>query len=173
VPIFQGQIARGGPVTVTHPDMKRYFMTIPEAVQLVLLASAIGSNGDVLVLDMGDPVRILDVAKQMIEHSGRDIEIVFTGMRPGEKLYEELVSGAELMPTQHVGILRAREAFTPWEVFEHRLQQFALRTQVFFHLHPLGQSGWAKVRALRVAKKNHDHSPFEICQRALLAKLIG
>jgi FlaA1/EpsC-like NDP-sugar epimerase len=133
VPIFKEQIMAGGPVTVTHPEVTRYFMTIPEAVQLILQAGAMGEGGDVFVLDMGDPVRISDMARNMIRLSGRtireasnpngEIEIVFTGMRPGEKLYEELVIGAELMPTQHAGILRAREAFTPWEVFEHRLQQ--------------------------------------------------
>jgi FlaA1/EpsC-like NDP-sugar epimerase len=133
VPIFKEQIMTGGPVTVTHPEVTRYFMTIPEAVQLILQAGAMGEGGDVFVLDMGDPVRISDMARNMIRLSGRtirdaanpagEIEIVFTGMRPGEKPYEELVVGAELMPTQHAGILRAREAFTPWEVFEHRLQQ--------------------------------------------------
>ena len=133
VPIFKEQILAGGPVTVTHPEVTRYFMTIPEAVQLILQAGAMGEGGDVFVLDMGEPVRIFDMARNMIRLSGRsirdaanptgDIEILFTGMRPGEKLYEELVIGAELMPTQHAGILRAREAFTPWDVFEHRLQQ--------------------------------------------------
>jgi FlaA1/EpsC-like NDP-sugar epimerase len=133
VPIFKEQIMTGGPVTVTHPEVTRYFMTIPEAVQLILQAGAMGEGGDVFVLDMGDPVRISDMARNMIRLSGRtvrdaanpagEIEIVFTGMRPGEKLYEELVIGAELMPTRHEGIFRAREAFTPWEVFEHRLQQ--------------------------------------------------
>ena len=133
VPLFTKQIAEGGPITITHPDIIRYFMTIPEAVQLILQAGAMGEGGDVFVLDMGDPVRISDMARNMIRLSGRtvrdasnpngEIEIVFTGMRPGEKLYEELVIDAELMPTQHAGILRAREAFTPWEVFEHRLQQ--------------------------------------------------
>jgi FlaA1/EpsC-like NDP-sugar epimerase len=133
VPIFTEQIMAGGPVTVTHPEVTRYFMTIPEAVQLILQAGAMGEGGDVFVLDMGDPVRISDMARNMIRLSGRtvrdaanpagEIEIVFTGMRPGEKLYEELVIGAELMPTAHPGIMRAREAFTPWEVFEHRLQQ--------------------------------------------------
>ncbi|MEN9642786.1 MAG: hypothetical protein RIR77_1975, partial [Planctomycetota bacterium] len=133
VPIFKDQIMAGGPVTVTHPEVTRYFMTIPEAVQLILQAGAMGEGGDVFVLDMGDPVCISDMARNMIRLSGRtvrdasnpngEIEIVFTGMRPGEKLYEELVIGAELMPTRHEGIFRAREAFTPWEVFEHRLQQ--------------------------------------------------
>jgi FlaA1/EpsC-like NDP-sugar epimerase len=99
VPIFQKQIAAGGPVTVTHPEMKRYFMTIPEASQLVMQAGAIGQGGEVFVLDMGEPVRILDLAREMIARSGltigKDIELQFTGVRPGEKLYEELNSGDE------------------------------------------------------------------------------
>jgi len=99
VPTFRRQILAGGPISVTHPDMVRYFMTIPEAVQLVLQAGAIGSSGDVLILDMGKPVKIVDLAKDMIGLSGLkcpdDIEIVFTGIRPGEKLYEELFYGSE------------------------------------------------------------------------------
>jgi FlaA1/EpsC-like NDP-sugar epimerase len=149
VPIFKEQIVSGGPVTVTHPEVTRYFMTIPEAVQLILQAGAMGEGGDVFVLDMGDPVRIADMARNMIRLSGRtireasnpngDIEIVFTGMRPGEKLFEELVIGSELIPTRHAGILRAREAFTPWELFEHRLQQLEAA---------ISQHDRAKVRAL-------------------------
>lgn len=99
---FRAQIERGGPVTVTHPDVTRYFMTIPEACQLVLQAGAIGRPGDVLVLDMGEPVRIVDVARRLIEQSGRAVEVVFTGLRHGEKLHEVLTSDTEAgEPSEH------------------------------------------------------------------------
>jgi len=121
LPLFQRQIARGGPVTVTHKDVTRYFMTIPEAARLVLLAGAYARGGDVFVLDMGKPQKIIDIARQMITLSGRkvkdpetgegDIEIQVTGLRPGEKLYEELlIDDDSLIPTPHAKILRAEEA---------------------------------------------------------------
>lgn len=110
IPIFQKQIERGGPVTVTHPEMTRYFMTIPEAVQLILQAAAIGEGGEVFVLDMGEPVRIVDLAKDLIRLSGlepnKDIDIVYTGVRPGEKLFEELVNDGEIVDdTSHEKIM--------------------------------------------------------------------
>jgi FlaA1/EpsC-like NDP-sugar epimerase len=118
IPTFLKQIAAGGPVTVTHPEMRRYFMTIPEAVQLVLQAGGLGKGGEVFVLDMGEPVRIADLAADLIRLSGkevgRDIEIRFTGSRPGEKLYEELFFDAEhAAPTGHPKVLRARNAALP------------------------------------------------------------
>ncbi|MDM4769730.1 nucleoside-diphosphate sugar epimerase/dehydratase [Solimonas sp. SE-A11] len=118
VPLFREQIKRGGPVTVTHPDVTRYFMTIPEAAQLVIQAGAMGSRGDIFVLDMGEPVRISDLARKMIHLSGfhpreangeGDIEIVYSGLRPGEKLYEELLIDASAQPTPHPRIQRAQE----------------------------------------------------------------
>ncbi len=142
-PIFRRQIEEGGPVTVTHPEVTRYFMSIPEAVQLILQAGAMGEGGDVFVLDMGEPVRIADMARNMIRLAGRtvrdssnpqgDIEVVFTGMRPGEKLFEELVIGAELVATTHPSVLRAREQFMPWVELEHHLQR--LEAAVSQHSH--------------------------------------
>jgi nucleoside-diphosphate-sugar epimerase/lipopolysaccharide/colanic/teichoic acid biosynthesis glycosyltransferase len=110
IPLFQRQLARGGPITVTHPETRRYFMTIPEAVRLVLQAGAIGKGGDVMLLDMGEQVRILDLARQLIRmqglREGEDVKIVFTGLRPGEKLYEELHSDTERTRiTRHQRIL--------------------------------------------------------------------
>jgi FlaA1/EpsC-like NDP-sugar epimerase len=119
IPTFADQIARGGPVTLTHPDVTRYFMTIPEAVRLVLMAGTFARDGDVFVLDMGQPVSIHDIARRMIEVSGysvRDaanpngeIAIEITGLRPGEKLHEELLIGSDMLTTPHPRILRAQE----------------------------------------------------------------
>ncbi len=121
IPLFQKQIKDGGPVTVTHPDVIRYFMSIPEAAELVIQAGAMGKGGDVFVLDMGEPVKIYELARRLINLSGMevkdeknpdgDIEIVFTGLRPGEKLYEELLIGDNVSTTEHKKILRAEEEF--------------------------------------------------------------
>jgi FlaA1/EpsC-like NDP-sugar epimerase len=118
VPTFLRQIRAGGPVTVTHPEMQRYFMTIPEAVQLVLQAGALGRGGEVFLLDMGDAIRIVDIATDLIRLSGlsvgTDIQIKFTGMRPGEKLYEEMFFSAEnVLTTDHPKVLRARNGILP------------------------------------------------------------
>jgi FlaA1/EpsC-like NDP-sugar epimerase len=125
IPLFRGQIRRGGPVTVTHPAITRYFMTIPEAAQLVIQAGSMAQGGDVFVLDMGAPVKILDLAEKMIHLSGLgvrsernpqgDIAIEFTGLRPGEKLYEELLIGEGAQPTPHSMIMRASEEHMSWE----------------------------------------------------------
>lgn len=132
VPLFRGQLAHGGPLTVTHPEVTRYFMTIPEAAQLVLQAGAMASGGEVFVLDMGDPVRILDLARRMVELSGMtvrddanpegDIEIAVTGLRPGEKLYEELLIGDNPTRTAHPRIMKAHEEHLAWPVLEMHLQ---------------------------------------------------
>src|SRR5439155_24871756 len=111
VPLFQRQLQRGGPLTVTHPEARRYFMTIPEAVRLVLQAGAMGRGGEVFLLDMGEQVRIQDLARQLIRlaglREGEDVEIVFTGLRAGERLYEELHSHAEqARMTRHERVLR-------------------------------------------------------------------
>ena len=128
IPLFREQIKRGGPITVTHPNMTRYFMTIPEAAQLVIQAGSMGQGGDVFVLDMGQPVKIADMAEKMIQLSGLslrspanpngDVAIVFTGLRPGEKLYEELLIGDNVSPTEHPMIMRADEEHLPWESFK-------------------------------------------------------
>lgn len=128
IPLFHEQIRRGGPVTVTHPNITRYFMTIPEAAQLVIQAGAMGQGGDVFVLDMGQPVKIAELAEKMIHLSGLsvrsernpygDIAIEFSGLRPGEKLYEELLIGDDVIATEHPMIMRANEDHLPWEDFK-------------------------------------------------------
>ena len=132
VPLFRRQIAEGGPITVTHAEVTRYFMTIPEAVQLVLQAGTMAQGGEVFVLDMGEPVKIVDLARRMVELSGLkvrnaanpggDIEIRVTGMRPGEKLYEELLIGDNPMTTAHPRIMMARDEYVPWYKLEQLLQ---------------------------------------------------
>ncbi len=132
-PLFSAQIKAGGPITLTHPEVTRYFMTIPEAAQLVIQASAMSTGGDVFVLDMGKPVRIYDLAVKMIFLSGLmlkdednlhgDIEIQIIGLRPGEKLYEELLIGNNPKPTAHLKIMKAHEEFLPWEELEIQLNE--------------------------------------------------
>ncbi|MDU7558173.1 MAG: polysaccharide biosynthesis protein, partial [Pseudomonas sp.] len=127
------QIKAGGPLTVTHPKITRYFMTIPEAAQLVIQAGSMGQGGDVFVLDMGEPVRIVELAEKMIHLSGLsvrseknvhgDITIEFSGLRPGEKLYEELLIGDNVAATQHPMIMRANEDMLSWDELKDRLTQ--------------------------------------------------
>lgn len=132
VPLFRKQLAAGGPLTVTHEEVTRYFMTIPEAAQLVLQAGAMGQGGDVFVLDMGQPVKIMDLARRMVQLSGLsvrdaahptgDIEIAVIGLRTGEKLYEELLIGDNPQPTAHTRIMKAHEPFMPWAALQQELQ---------------------------------------------------
>lgn len=149
IPLFREQIKQGGPVTVTHPNITRYFMTIPEAAQLVIQAGSLGQGGDVFVLDMGEPVKIADLAEKMIRLSGLsvrdernphgDIAIEFTGLRPGEKLYEELLIGEDVKPTEHPMIMRAEEDMLPWEDLKRRLQEL---------LDAVDEDDYSRVRAL-------------------------
>jgi FlaA1/EpsC-like NDP-sugar epimerase len=135
-PLFSAQIAAGGPITLTHPDVTRYFMTIPEAAQLVIQASLMATGGDVFVLDMGDPVRIYDLAVNMIYLSGHlvrderhpqgNIEIKVIGLRPGEKLYEELLIGNNPQPTAHPKIIKAHEEFLSWDELQQELEKLDL-----------------------------------------------
>jgi FlaA1/EpsC-like NDP-sugar epimerase len=140
VPLFREQIKNGGPITLTHADITRYFMTIPEAAQLVIQAGAMGQGGDVFVLDMGQPVKIIDLARRMVELSGLtvrdelhpdgDIEITVTSLRPGEKLYEELLIGDNPKPTQHPRIMKAHEQFLPWPALEQKLNALSIAMSV-------------------------------------------
>jgi FlaA1/EpsC-like NDP-sugar epimerase len=140
VPKFRQQIRDGGPITLTHPDVTRYFMTISEAAQLVIQAGAMAKGGDVFVLDMGQPVKIMDLARRMVELSGLtvkgeenpdgDIEIAVTGLRPGEKLYEELLIGDNPKPTVHPRIMKAHEEFLPWAEFEAKLNALEIALNV-------------------------------------------
>ncbi len=149
IPLFHKQIKVGGPLTVTHPKITRYFMTIPEAAQLVIQAGSMGQGGDVFVLDMGEPVRIVELAEKMIHLSGLsvrseknlhgDIEIEFTGLRPGEKLYEELLIGDNVVSTQHPMIMSASEDMLSWEELKQKIAQL---------LEALEQDDYARVRQL-------------------------
>lgn len=133
IPLFHKQIKSGGPLTVTHPKITRYFMTIPEAAQLVIQAGSMGQGGDVFVLDMGEPVKIIELAEKMIHLSGLsvrsdknphgDIAIEFTGLRPGEKLYEELLIGDNVVATQHPMIMSANEDYLSWDVLKGKLTE--------------------------------------------------
>ena len=140
VPKFRQQIRDGLQVTLTHPEVTRYFMTIPEAAQLVIQAGAMAKGGDVFVLDMGEPIKIIDLARRMVELSGLivrdeqnpdgDIEIEITGLRPGEKLYEELLIGDNPRPTMHPRIMKAQEEFIPWSELEQKIQALDLALNV-------------------------------------------
>ena len=141
VPLFRQQIMAGGPITLTHPEITRYFMTIPEAAQLVLQAGAMSEGGDVFVLDMGDPVRIVDLARRMVHLSGLEvktettpqgtIEIQHVGLRPGEKLFEELLIGDNVEGTSHPLIMRAHENEIPWESLNNYLQELEQACNAF------------------------------------------
>lgn len=143
VPLFRKQIANGGPVTVTHPEITRFFMTIPEASQLVIQAGAMGKGGDVFVLDMGKSVKIVDLAAKMIRLSGYDVKdeanpngdiaIEFTGLRPGEKLYEELLIGDDVTGTDHERIMTANEIYLPWSELELILNRLDKACHEFNH----------------------------------------
>lgn len=149
VPLFRKQIMAGGPITLTHPEITRYFMTIPEAAQLVLQAGAMGEGGDVFVLDMGEPVRIIDLARRMVHLSGLEvkseatpdgtIEIQHVGLRPGEKLYEELLIGDNVEGTSHPLIMRAQESELPWDQLNALLQDLHAACTAF---------DYAQIRAL-------------------------
>jgi FlaA1/EpsC-like NDP-sugar epimerase len=143
VPLFREQIQAGGPITVTHPDITRFFMTIPEAAQLVIQAGAMARGGDVFVLDMGEPVRIAELARQMVRLSGLrvrdernpdgDIAIAYSGLRPGEKLFEELLVGEDVAPTSHPRIMTAQEVFWEWSRLEGFLDQLFDACRNFHH----------------------------------------
>ena len=149
IPLFHKQIQAGGPLTVTHPKITRYFMTIPEAAQLVIQAGSMGQGGDVFVLDMGEPVRIVELAEKMIHLSGfsvrseknlhGDIEIEFSGLRPGEKLYEELLIGDNVVATQHPMIMSANEDLLSWDELKQKLAQL---------LDAVDQDDYSRVRQL-------------------------
>jgi FlaA1/EpsC-like NDP-sugar epimerase len=140
VPKFREQIRNGGPITLTHPEVTRYFMTIPEAAQLVIQAGAMATGGDVFVLDMGQPIKIVDLARRMVELSGLtikdeqnvdgDIEIDVTGLRPGEKMFEELLIGHSPVDTSHPRIMKAQEDFICWEDLRGRLDTLEMALNI-------------------------------------------
>ena len=162
VPLFRRQLAHGGPLTVTHAEVTRYFMTIPEAAQLVLQAGAMAQGGDVFVLDMGQPVKILDLAHRMVALSGLtlrdafhpdgDIEICITGLRPGEKLYEELLIGDNPDATAHPRIMKAREEFVSWQALAQFLQNLKLTS---------GKKNWNSITTL-LQELVHNYKPTRI-----------
>jgi FlaA1/EpsC-like NDP-sugar epimerase len=165
VPLFSEQIKAGGPVTVTHPEVIRYFMTIPEAAQLVIQAGSMAEGGDVFVLDMGKPVRIEDLARRMInlmgltvrdeQHTDGDIEISYTGLRPAEKLYEELLIGNNVTGTEHPMILRAIEHSLPWERVQSLLEEI-LVAMSRFDCHRALQLLGEGVEEYKPAPESHD-----------------
>jgi FlaA1/EpsC-like NDP-sugar epimerase len=178
VPLFRKQIEQGGPVTVTHPDITRYFMTIPEAALLVLQAGSMGKGGDVFLLDMGEQVRIADLAVKLIrlmglepktdENPDGDIEILYTGLRPGEKLYEELLIADDPLPTSHPRIMKGREISLPWPEVEEILKQIDHYSHLFdcYSVRnillnaPLGYNPMDKINDLvwNVAKSDYQDS---------------
>lgn len=171
VPLFRRQLAVGGPLTVTHADVTRYFMTIPEAAQLVLQAGAMAVGGEVFVLDMGEPVKIVDLARRMVELSGMkvrdeaspdgDIAIDITGLRPGEKLYEELLIGDNPTPTAHPRIMKAHEDFLAWPVLKQHLDTLLAAAQA---------SDVDQIKALlRVCVQGYDDAAPESSPASLMA----
>lgn len=195
VPLFREQIRHGGPVTVTHPEIIRYFMTIPEASQLVIQAGSMAEGGDVFVLDMGEPVRIYDLARKMIHLSGYevkddenpngDIAIEFTGLRPGEKLYEELLIGDNVEGTQHAMIMRAEEDSLPYEKVRKLLRDIevacekmdteAMRKVLVEAVHgytykdEIEDYVWKELQGANISKKGRaDHEERAIAEKSIL-----
>ena len=183
VPLFREQIRKGGPVTVTHPEIIRYFMTIPEASQLVIQAGAMGKGGDVFVLDMGEPVKISDLAKRMVNLMGLevksddnphgDIEIKYTGLRPGEKLFEELLIGEKVSGTEHPRILTAKEACMSWSQvsfllrrLEDACEHFNIsRIQQILQDAPAGYTPMGTIRDLVWNQKNNSSQVLQLSQK--------
>jgi len=169
IPRFRSQIEKGGPVTVTHPNITRYFMTIPEAVQLVLEAGTMGKGGEIFVFDMGKPIKIVDLARKMIQiaglQEGKDINIEFTGLRPGEKLYEELLNEAELtLPTHHEKISIAKVVSTPFDEIKRNIDELLAINE--------SQNDEAIVRRMKqiVPEFRSKNSPFELIDSELEEK---